>query len=529
MKTEYLNRFPLFNTHQTAERDAYTLCIILSIGLTMFTPFLSLVTPLPTLGWVVIVGLIYGVTALVIGRVAIGVYVSLIVSMMFAANIPLSSRGYLMSMTRDIGPSIWFAHIPLFILLSVLFVRDKEQFLQLHKSELFLGIFVGWVILASVVTQPTRLDTALYFALFVFWGGLVFAAVRRVHQMLPVSPRTTMILVSISVLANSVFALTEIFHGDSYGLTNLGELSPEYTDQIAEITFGSITLPVGTFVSGFSGMSFILASIIILVLPFVLSSLLEGSLRIQIIGAASALILILVLRFTASDAARGGALLAIGMFSTLTLIILIKKNISTNRRTLAIFLTIMILCTGIVLFPSTMSGTPSEQLPQQDSQSTEEQAAQKESAESSSAVEPSDISIPMFDLSNLGPRLQQYTTGISLFIEQPIFGIGGANFADTSQKYGLTDGLPIHNIYLSLLTETGFVGFVLYMSFLATILWQGMQKVVITTDTIPLQIAVLAGVLGYLGFMFWDHLLFNSIVGSFTFYTICATLVKGDQ
>ncbi|WP_238705347.1 O-antigen ligase family protein [Natrinema pallidum] len=529
MRLNALKNIKTFDTDLSAERDAYTLGLVLIVGLMVLTPILSLITPISSLVWVAIICLVYGIAAIAIGRITIGVYVSLLVSLMFAADIPLASSEYLLSMTRDIGPSIWFAHIPLFGFLGMLYFQDKKQFLHITKEEIFLGAFIIWTIFAAAITDPVRLDAPIYFALFILWGGLIFAAVRRAHRILPISGRTTMSIIFTAVLANALFALTEILHGDSYGLTTLGELSPEYTDQIAGIIVGPITLPVGTFVSGFSGMSFILASIIILVAPFSLSLLFEHSPYIKLAGVLSTLILVVVLRFTASDAARGGLLLAIGIIFAYIIVMWLRDNRTIDHRTLVIILTMAILCTGIVLFPSTMSGTPGEQSIQQGPETPEEQHTQKDTTESNSPVDESEVSVPLFDLSNLGPRLQQYTIGVSLFTEQPIFGIGGGNFAEISQEYNLHEQKPIHNVYISLLAETGIIGFILYTGFLVTVLRRGVQGMTAAADTIPLQLVILAGVIGYLGFMFWDHLLFNSIVGSFTFYAVCATLVSRKQ
>lgn len=512
----YVGRFQFVETGYAPERDALALGGGLAAGLALVVPVLSLTTPVPTLAWVALLAGVYGVVAAVIGRVTVGVYAATLVTMTFAANVPLASGEYLLSMTRDLGPNVWLVHLPLLALLALLGLRDSDRFRRVTRAEALLAAFVGWVVVAALVTRPVRVDAALYFALFVLWGGLIFAAVRRSHDVLPVTPHTTLGVLAVTVLFKSCFALAESVNGESFGLTRLGELTSEFAVTIAALPLGGVTLSVGTYVSGFSGMSFILASLAVFVVPFVVARTLERSATSRVLGAASAFVVVLALRLSGTDAGRGAALLALACFVGWTLVRWRSGDRSLDARRLSLLFVVALVCVGVVLLPSTQSGAAGDV-------STTVPGGSSGGG-STAATDTGEISVPLFDLSNLGVRLTQYAAGISLFLRNPLFGIGGANFPYYAASFGIPDQLPIHNVYLTLLAETGVVGFLLYVGFLLTVLRRGVRSLLAEATDARVRAAALAGIVGYLGFMFWDYLLFDSVVSSFTFYAVCAVV-----
>ncbi|MFC6988173.1 O-antigen ligase family protein [Haloplanus sp. GCM10025708] len=510
-----VERVQFAETGYAPRGDALALGGCLAAGLALVVPILSLATPVPTLAWTALLAVAYGVVAAVIGRVTVGAYAALLVTMTFAANVPLASNEYLRSMTRDLGPNVWLVHLPLLALLGLLVLRDSDRFRRVSGAEILLAAFVGWVVVAALVTRPVRIDAALYFALFVLWGGLIFAAVRRSHDVLPVAPRTTLSILACTLLFKSWFALAEAVRGGSFGLTRLGELSSDLAVTVATLSLGGISLSVGTYVSGFSGMSFLLASLVVLLVPFVLAQTLERSPTSRFLGAASAFVVLLALRLTGTDAGRGAAMLAMGCFAAWVLLRSQSGDRSLDARRLSL-LFVVLVCVGIVLVPSTQSGAAGD---------VSTAILDGSSGGGSTATtDTGEISVPLFDLSNLGIRLTQYAAGISLFLQHPLFGIGGANFPYYADSFGIPDQLPIHNVYLTLLAETGVVGFVLYVGFLVAVVRRGVRSLRSEATDVYVRGAALAGVVGYLGFMFWDHMLFNSVVSSFTFYAVCGAL-----
>ena len=81
---------------------------------------------------------------------------------------------------------------------------------------------------------------------------------------------------------------------------------------------------------------------------------------------------------------------------------------------------------------------------------------------------------------NVTIRIEQYKTAISMSQSNPVLGVGlnnsmGLTKTYTKESYSFTDPIkrhfdqPIHSFYLTLLSEIGIVGFILYLSFFITI------------------------------------------------------------
>ncbi|HVN95537.1 MAG TPA: O-antigen ligase family protein [Syntrophorhabdaceae bacterium] len=62
-----------------------------------------------------------------------------------------------------------------------------------------------------------------------------------------------------------------------------------------------------------------------------------------------------------------------------------------------------------------------------------------------------------------GDRLMAWTAAIRMFIDHPIFGVGWAKFPEYAFAYGMDKRLLAHNTFISVLAETGIVGFVCFI------------------------------------------------------------------
>jgi O-antigen ligase len=142
--------------------------------------------------------------------------------------------------------------------------------------------------------------------------------------------------------------------------------------------------------------------------------------------------------------------------------------------------------------------------------------------------------------STLGIRIQQYVAAVDLFGYAPFVGIGGGNFSWYAAVYGIPvpPGHPLplalHNLYLSLLVETGLPGLLTFAAAAGTVLWYSGRSVVDaaagrifeTTDGV-LAAGALAGLLGFLSIAFWDTVQIQ-ITAIVPFWVVAGALV-GDR
>jgi O-antigen ligase len=120
------------------------------------------------------------------------------------------------------------------------------------------------------------------------------------------------------------------------------------------------------------------------------------------------------------------------------------------------------------------------------------------------------LRLPVFDLSTLGIRASQYAVATVIFLEHPLTGVGGGNFAYLGVDYGLPvlDGLgrtwSVHNAYLAVLTGTGIIGFVLFTLVLVSGLIAAVRLA--RSQTIPRWVTVGSGcgLLAVYAIMFWN-------------------------
>jgi hypothetical protein len=107
-----------------------------------------------------------------------------------------------------------------------------------------------------------------------------------------------------------------------------------------------------------------------------------------------------------------------------------------------------------------------------------------------------DLSVPLFDLSNLGIRIQQYVVAVDIAVQFPFFGLGGANFYYISNRVGFHTNYFMHSMYFQVLVETGFPGLLLYLGAITGGLYLGMKTLQSRGVNPILTLGAVAGVVG---------------------------------
>lgn len=537
-----LEPLPEFETHYSERLEILLLAAVLIVGLTFITPALSLVLGIPALVFVALVGLLYGGLAVLFRQVFSGSLIGLLITSTFAANVPLASDAYLSSIPVHLGPELQLAQVPLIVsVVLVLLIGPREVLSGTTKIEGLFAAFVGWTVLAALFGATARIETALYFSLLMFQGLLVFTLLRHAVQRDVLSFELVAQVFIGTVLAHSLFAVGQFLHGDVFGITALGEGDGISVAMVSLGPFGDF--PIGTHVAGFTGMSFILGSLIVLAIPMTIMYAIResGWRRASFLGAT--LVMMAILRVTGTDAGRGGLIL--------TLVCLIAVLVYSNRATLfdlipsrssrttakgihaknAIVTALTTIASVAILFSPSSSTGSSSSLTNIGSKTTVIDASGGSSGGTGAANSQPELfefvlnlSIPFFDISTIGIRLKQYVAGIDLFLQYPLFGIGGANFIYYSPEYGFQDPLPMHNIYFSLLSETGLLGLLLYSVLLCSVLWYG-WKASKRSDHGLLIIGLLCGMVGYLAFGFWDVLQLIIATSFFPFWILAGAIV----
>jgi len=549
-----LQSFPEIETGLSEHRETLLLGALLIVGLTFIAPLLSIASGLPALVFVAFVGTLYAVAMLLLRRVLPGVLVAFIVTAGFAANVPLASNEYLRSITGAIGPELWLAQ-PVIVVgfVVALFRGRRDVFRGATLAELLFAGFVGWSVLAALFGATTRSDVALYFSLLMAQLLATIVLFRYAIQQRILRFRTVVLTFVGTVFAQSLFATGQFLNGGVFGVTTLGESGGRALSMFSLGPLGTIS--TGTYVSGFTGGQFILASLLVLALPMLFASSItsKGWLRAASIGGV--FVMIVVLRATSGDAARGGLIVAGVSFVVSTVYlyratlrdradqVLSKRYPATMIRAgwdTLLTAAVSLLSIVLIMYPSSRSGEASivtdvgngggttttrsegvESTTTPAGSTTETTTPQ--ASTSSSLLE--NLSVPYFDVSSLGIRLQQYLIGLELFVQYPLFGIGGGNFRYYATEYGLPKPRPMHNIYIGVLAETGLPGFLFYTGALVLIFWYGGKVVASRGCESLLLIGVLCGMIGYLSYGFFDYLQIAKPTSVFSFGLVAGTVL----
>ncbi|WP_254535980.1 O-antigen ligase family protein [Halomarina litorea] len=429
--------------------------------------------------------------------------------------------------------------------LGTVLVWRQESF-EHSLPTLSLAAFVGWSIVSALFGGGPKSTIALQYSMFMGLGLVVFVLVQHIIRTGYIEFCSLVAMMVVAVAGHTAVAVAQMFNQGAFGLHRLGE-GADIVVATASFPFGDVAM--GTFVSGFTAMSFNLANLLVLTIPILLVFVARAG-RARPLISLWAVVSFGVVRATTTDAGRGGLLVAIVCLCSLLLYTYRRRAISIFRSqsdkwtgsALQIFPAI--LGPLVVLYPSSAAGessarsdvTESSNAKPSANHSQEGTTPAKSAVEDPTAVEEllewlTSSSVPLFDLSNIGIRLQQYLVGIELFVRNPLVGIGGMNYVLMAEQYGITPRpgerlpLPIHNIYVALLAETGLVGFLLYVGTLALVLVYGVRLLRTPATDRSLVAATVAGIVGTLAFGFWDILQLYSGTGFFPLWILAGAIV----
>ncbi|EMA43814.1 O-antigen ligase family protein [Halococcus saccharolyticus] len=509
--SRYLSPLPELRVGFRERHEILLLAAVLIVGLTFVSPVLSLVTDVPALAFVMMVGLIFGILAVLFRQVLAGSVIGLLVTSTFMANVPLASDAYLRSFPDGhLGPELWLVQVPIAVsIVLVLLAGPREMLAGATKSEGFFAAFAGWTVVSAVFGATVRLDTALYFSTLIFQGLIVFALLRYAVQQDVLSFETVAQVFVGTILAHSLFAVAQFFNRGIFGVGSIGEYA---RDPIAPVSLGPLgEFATGTYVAGFTGMSFLLASLIVLAVPLAAAMAIRQSGWRRAVLVGTVLLFMAVVRVTGSDAGRGALIVALGCFCLLLVSFLLFDSAESRSlqdtlrsvRSANVFLASLAALIGAstLFYLSAASGSKSSVT---DISITSDAAGNGNTFLGTIEAILQNLSIPTFDIGTLGIRLQQYVAGIDLFFQYPIFGIGGSNFVYYSTAYGLSEPVPLHNIYIAMLAETGFPGFVLFMALLGSVFWCSWKLSGRHYNKL-LYLGLFCGLIGWAAYSFWNH------------------------
>ncbi len=467
--------------------------MLLNIGVFVFTPILGMVfeilsAPLPlfiALGFVLA---LYGLYCIAIESILQGLAVSLLVLMTTAANVPLST-----DIVGGIGPQIWLYQIPLVGIFAIYALRtwSRNHVLVAH---LLLGSFAVWTVVSLPFIAGPRVDMAVWFAVYAIQFTLIFVLVSRLILDGILSRRSTIGVLGITVVWHVLLGMAQIINKGPFGISHLGES----TRVVDSISFGLLgAYQTGPYVSGLAGGA-AFASLCVMICPILITYAYQSNGLERSTSLLMILFLIITVRFTAWDASRGGLIVGIGVLGCIWLAnqvgFLEGKNPSKLAVRLFGVLGSLLAFTSVLIGKLRRSSRGKlwfEPIPKRSDQYALSYLSPGDAVDFVKTIH-----IPGFDASNLAIRIWMYVIGLDLFLQHPIFGIGGVNFAYIAEGYGFNDPHEMHNIFVMLLAETGFPGFLLYSAALCGVLVTSWRRFNQTGDI--LIIGAVAGLIGYI-------------------------------
>jgi hypothetical protein len=565
----------LFDTDGPTDRSVLASGSVLLVLLFLVSPLLTttfrLVLPaFPETEFVAIgvSGLVFGGYLLASRTLVAGVVAAFFVLGTVRINVPLGPSS---SLVAGVGPHLWLVHVPLLGLVA--YYLQKRRTPGLSVVHLLYAGFVCWSLLAALVGNGPRPDIALFFTLFVFQAGVVFLLATWVTVDGLVSFGTAILLLCIAVVGHSIIGSLQFLNRGALGYPHHGEAARV---PVESLNLGPIgTFPIGPHVNGFA-YGGPLTVLITLVLPIVIAIAIHERGTRRFLAVAASLLLIFVQRVTAWDAGRGGAL--VGMCA---LVLLLLWTFRSDVRALLpsgvpgsfVATATGVLILGITALPGSKAGTATS-LPTATDDARADQGSSRDAPTGTETASPStatggdsastdtpvqtgtepaspptttgsdsassgtpvqtgtpsgeSFSIPLFDASNLGIRLQQYIEAIRLSVEYPLFGIGGANFSFVAPQTSLDRAYWLHNMYLQVLVGTGVPGFFLYCGTIALVLFFGVRLLRLPGSDSFLVIGVLAGVIGVLAQVNFNPEL-HRMASTFTFWAVSGLLIGEYQ
>lgn len=449
--------------------------------------------PLPGLMSLTFTLCMYGAYTLYTQEYHIGFLAIFAVTSTVSANVPILGRPAAFA-----GPAV--GSIVIVEILAVLVVAHLfNDWRKWDHVELLLAAYSIWAAVSAVFGVGPAKIAGFWFAVYSLMGVVSYALFRRAVQREVVSGIEAVSLFLFAAAGQGIIAICQFLNTANFGMTTLGEggnSSGVYLNLFAH------KFSVGTHISGFMGMSFEFANYLVLLLPVVvaLAVMKRHQKRASIALGIAAIFAALGVRVTMSDAARGAMVIALAGFIVSLLVLRIDKR--------------TVLGTAVPLLPTFIRSTTSGQGTTIKTGGSEPSGGTstptRTPTDTQGGSETVNVSIPFFDLSNLGVRLQQYVVGIQMFLDHPLFGVGAANYQLVAMSYGAPYPpggeypYPAHSIYITLLAETGIPGFTLYSLAGAVVVLGGLYYGVTESDLLTVGLA--CGLLGAFAFGAFDIL-----------------------
>lgn len=505
---------------------------VLTFLLVFFVPAAFITSDLSPLLLIGISGLMYFLYLLATNQIVTGLGSSFFVLLTFNANIPLIA-----------SPGIGQGNLYLFdlILLPVFGVliywhsQTADQLSDLSRVTVAtLFLFAIWSMVSAVFGAGSSTVAGVIFSLEQF--RFLFILITATLYVTYTNPKCAIYPLLVAVAGHSFFAFAQAYHGTIFGLSYLGETSSYH---IGSITIGPVAYQAGQHTGGFAGSSRVLVGLLILCMPILLALSLDSRRRsiLGLFGASIAGILVLM---ADTDAGLGAffleAIVLVVLFGTLYRKKLFQRGVS---------ITTLVVIVNIVLREWTRIATKIKQITirnEREDPATTSSSELADGGESKPSNNSSEVSVEgvsnnssnvpepstpkagsgnVVDTSTLGIRLKQYNSALDIGGDYPAFGLGGNNFNIIATKYGVPDGMAIHNTFLSYLVATGIPGLLLFLTSISAAILQIVYTAYVASEfRCRLAIGILAGIAGFLAMSFWTTL-YNNTTAMVTFWAIC--------
>lgn len=511
---------------------ALTLAVLLTVGVIGLVPSIvhtvrwtGLPIPRPAMIGVGAVCVGYAMLVYATDDLLIGSTIGLIVLGTVSANVPfMPDRFY----PVGLDPSLWLFHFPLFVLVVWLLQADwlNETITRTHVC--FIAL-ISWSGLAAIFGAGSRLDVGTAFVMFLMALLAAFAAIAAVTYRDVLDLKTIVGVLVIATAGHATYAIAQLVNGKSYAITTLGEAN-RYATQT--ISIGPVTANIGAFVTGFAGGAEQLVCLCLLTAPPLLLFALFGdaSQRVRAAAAGLAAWLLVLVRLTVKDAARGAVLLVLIGVVAVALWIKRTRVREVSEDLMASFSRGSVSAAGVLIggiaqfWPTSDVGQSVvvNSSPSLDSAATEGSATPQTT---DSAYQLSQwgldilasiegLSIPLLNMTTLGVRVRQYLSVLDIGVMHPLFGVGGGNFAYIALEYGLPKAprtatnvsFGVHNMFLTFLAAAGWPGLILWLAVCLGVAWALRSLIVDPLEDVPVwaPAGIACGFIGYCAFLFWD-------------------------
>ena len=512
----------IFQNGTASDRDVFSLTAALVIGIFLVVPLIAVASAqrglsltVGALGGLAVVGGAFGLLAVSMRRLLLSAIVATVVLSTVAANLPLVPGAT--SYPGNLGPQLMLVHVPLLLGLGLCLATGIYRQTKTSWIELTFAAFLGWTVLAAVFGAGPRMDTALYFTAFMATAGLAMSLLYRVTAANIISLTQAAGAYLVAIAGHCLFALAQLLHQHTFGLTILGEIGRN--SDYNTMAIGPIEFSIGIFISGLSGGNGPLSVLLVLGIPLAAGLAISerGVPRYALV--ALTVLQVFILRITGKDSGRGAFALTL-----LTFFVLLagrwyftggavdRSIFERYRARLTSYASIAVVLLAITFLPSkATTNTWSQSVLLPSVQNMEFLRTPSISIPLPTATllapvavpdfDPSTVTLPFFSTRSLGIRLQQYLAGLHITSQHPIFGLGGANYPYVAPKYGLPKyigegGLfPLHSTPIALLAETGIPGAAFYFAAIGVAVWSAVK--LLSTNRPIFVVSVLSMFVGW--------------------------------